>query len=225
MKGLKRDRQKKIIGYFLFPLILFFLFCIPSIFAQNQGSVNAPSLTYGWIRLAWDPPDDANVAGYRIYWGSDPRNYNGAIDVGNNTDCLVFGLVAGRNYYFAVAAYDSSNFESDFSNEITARGTSPGDFNQDGNPDILWWHRGRGEVALWYMDGESPVSPQGIAILTTSWRIMGVADFNRDGNPDILWRHQATGEIALWYMSGASRVSSQGIATVPDFNWEIVGPK
>jgi hypothetical protein len=101
---------------------------------------------------------------------------------------------------------------------------APSDFNRDGDPDILWRHRGSGEVALWYMNGASLASPQGIAtVANTNWKIVGVGDFDRDGDPDILWWNQGTGEVALWYMNGASPVSPQGIATVPDTNWRIVG--
>ena len=100
----------------------------------------------------------------------------------------------------------------------------PSDFNQDGDPDILWRHKVTGEVALWYMNGASPVFPQGIAtVANPNWKIAGVGDFDRDGDPDILWWNQGTGEVALWYMNGASPVFPQGVATVLDTNWRIAG--
>jgi hypothetical protein len=69
------------------------------------------------IKLAWDPSTDADLAGYKVYYGGASRTYGPPIDVGKVTTCTVPGLRQGMTYYFAVTAYNSSHNESGYSNE------------------------------------------------------------------------------------------------------------
>ena len=71
------------------------------------------------IQLAWDPNPEANLAGYKVYYGLAPGNYGVAINLGNQTTCTVTGLAVGT-YYFVVTAYNTSGLESDASNEVSA---------------------------------------------------------------------------------------------------------
>ena len=70
------------------------------------------------VTLAWDPNQEPTVAGYKVFNGLASRSYNGTVDVGNWTSCIVSGLEPGKTYYFAAKAYDSAGNESDFSTEI-----------------------------------------------------------------------------------------------------------
>src|ERR1035437_3756616 len=77
----------------------------------------------GTATLAWDagPPntgDDFPVAGYRVYYGIASGVYTNSVDVGNTTQAFVIHLVNGVTYFFAVTAYDTAGFESDFSYEV-----------------------------------------------------------------------------------------------------------
>jgi hypothetical protein len=74
----------------------------------------------GEVNLAWDPNTEPDVAGYRVYYGLESRNYDHVMDVGDSTSCLVTGLEQGRTYYFAATAVNTANIESDFSNEVSA---------------------------------------------------------------------------------------------------------
>lgn len=72
--------------------------------------------------LAWDPVMAANLAGYRVYYGTAAGVYQqpvgSGVSVGNVTSFTVTGLTSGRRYYFAATARDTSNNESAFSNEV-----------------------------------------------------------------------------------------------------------
>jgi chitodextrinase len=72
--------------------------------------------------LTWGVSPSQGVVGYRIYYGNAPRTYlqllGQGVNVGNVTTFTVTGLVSGRRYYFAATAYDASNNESGFSNEV-----------------------------------------------------------------------------------------------------------
>ena len=78
-----------------------------------------------------------------------------------------------------------------------------GDFNRDGNVDILWRYNGPGGYnVIWYMNGTNwagTVDLSGVSDL--NWQIVGTGDFNLDGDVDILWRYNGTGGYNhVWYM-------------------------
>jgi hypothetical protein len=100
------------------------------------------------------------------------------------------------------------------------------DFNDDGNPDLIWHHRTLGYVAVWILDGVTLVdahllTPSRVADL--SWKIVGTGDFNGDGHADLFWRHQRTGLMTVWYMNGSVFVGAGLVSpnTVSDPAWEI----
>ena len=67
--------------------------------------------------LAWDASSDPEIAGYRIYYGTQSQDYTNWIDVGNVTNVTITGLAAGTTYYIAATTYYASGDESDYSNE------------------------------------------------------------------------------------------------------------
>src|SRR5262245_11669386 len=81
------------------------------------------------VQLAWDAPVQANgtpvsnLAGYKLYYGSQSGQYSTTIFVGLTTTYTVTNLSAGQTYYFAVKDFNSSGTESAFSNEVS--GTPP----------------------------------------------------------------------------------------------------
>jgi hypothetical protein len=78
------------------------------------------------VTLAWNPSPDADVTGYRVYYGPASGSYTNSIAVGNVTSNTITGLVNGAPYYFAVTAYDWRGMESPFSNEIVYTPGGPG---------------------------------------------------------------------------------------------------
>ncbi len=86
--------------------------------------LSAATVYAGEATLTWDPPTTnadgtplTDLAGYKVYYGTESGNYSQSIDVGNVTTYTVSGLTNGQTYYFAVTAYDTSGNESDYSNE------------------------------------------------------------------------------------------------------------
>jgi hypothetical protein len=60
-----------------------------------------------------------DLAGYYIYYGTASGVYGQSIKVGNVTTYSLTGLVQGQTYYIAATAYDTSNNQSGFSNEVS----------------------------------------------------------------------------------------------------------
>jgi hypothetical protein len=76
------------------------------------------------VPLAWNPSNDPNVAGYRIYYGSASQLYTNSVTVGEVTNTVIGGLIDGCTYYFAAKSYDSAGNESEFSNEASISSSS-----------------------------------------------------------------------------------------------------
>ncbi len=80
----------------------------------------APALSSAaQVTLAWDANTDPDLAGYKLYYGNSSGSYQFSVDVGNVTSYTLSGLLEGQIYYFAATAYNVSQNESGFSNEVS----------------------------------------------------------------------------------------------------------
>lgn len=88
--------------------------------AGDSNSSGTNSLGTNTAILTWDAEA---VSGYRVYYGTAPGTYlqlfGQGLNVGNVTTYTMTGLNGGTKYYFAVTAYDASNSESGYSNEVS----------------------------------------------------------------------------------------------------------
>ena len=87
---------------------------------------NTAALFAGNVTLSWDPPATnsdgtllTDLAGYKLYYSTVSGSYTDIIDVGSATTYQVTDLTDGLTYYFTVTAYDTSQNESDYSNEVS----------------------------------------------------------------------------------------------------------
>jgi len=79
---------------------------------------NVSAQIIGDVTLAWDANTEPDLAGYKIYYGVQTRDYPVSIDVGNVTEYTIQGQDVYTVYYYAATAYDTDGNESDFSNEV-----------------------------------------------------------------------------------------------------------
>jgi ELWxxDGT repeat protein len=105
-----------------------------------------------------------------------------------------------------------------------------GDFNLDGQADILWRHATSGEMVVWHMEGSTlvraiPTNPSALA--DPQWEVSATGDFDGDARTDIVWHHATSGQVVLWLMDGLNLrlggFTSPGVW--PDAAWRIVGPR
>ena len=80
------------------------------------------------ITVMWDMPTNnvdgtplTDLAGAKIYYGTESRVYTEVVDAGNTNTLTVTGLVEGVTYYFTATAYNTAGLESDFCNEASSR--------------------------------------------------------------------------------------------------------
>ena len=88
-------------------------------------SLYATSLFANQTTLSWiSPTINSNgtyltdLAGYKIYYGTESGNYLNNVDVGNITNYQINNLTAGLTHFFTVTAYDIAGNESGYSKEI-----------------------------------------------------------------------------------------------------------
>jgi hypothetical protein len=139
------------------------------------------------VTLAWDPNQEPTVAGYKVFNGLASRNYNGTVDVGNWTSCVVSGLEPGKTYYFAAKAYDSAGNESDFSSEIAYAVAAACSFSLSPASQSFASSGGSGSIAVTAPSGcswSSSSSASWITITTGSGSGNGVARFSVASNGD-----------------------------------------
>ncbi len=96
--------------YFLIGILVSIFLPIGPSSAQNVHGAN--------VTLAWDPNMEADLKGYKVYYGSASGNYSFMIDVGNWTSLTISGLEAGKTYYFTATAYGPAGEESGMSGEL-----------------------------------------------------------------------------------------------------------
>jgi len=79
------------------------------------------------VQLQWDPNTEADLAGYKVYYGADtaPQTSSVPVDVHNQSATTITGLDPDKSYSFAVTAYNAAGQESSFSNIVTIAEQSP----------------------------------------------------------------------------------------------------
>lgn len=74
--------------------------------------------------LEWDPNVESDVAGYRIYYGTESGIYSLKKEVGMANSATISDLAAEQTYYFVVTAYNEANLESLPSAEVSTTTTA-----------------------------------------------------------------------------------------------------
>jgi hypothetical protein len=95
----------------------------------SGGGGNAVAMTTVALRealLSWQAPTRnvdgtalTNLTGYKIYYGTSPRNYTQSVSVSGATTTQWTLSLAPGTYYFALAAVDATGSESSKTNEVT----------------------------------------------------------------------------------------------------------
>lgn len=109
----------KCYNYLKFLMTTFFIFfifgTIKPTFADSQIQLKWNATT-GSVVVSWNANSESDLAGYKIYYGTEPRS--NIINVGNTTSYSISDLTAGQTYYFELTAFDQSGNESNFSEQV-----------------------------------------------------------------------------------------------------------
>jgi len=75
--------------------------------------------TTGSAGLSWTADTEPDLAGYKVYIGTQSGLYNPPITLGTVTTYSATNLASGKTYYFCVSAFDSAGNESPCSAEVS----------------------------------------------------------------------------------------------------------
>jgi hypothetical protein len=157
------------------------------------------------IRGLVDMNDDGHVD---VYW---QNVVTGALYVWFLND----RTVTGGSYLTPAYFYDTA-----------WRAAGLGDFNGDGQEDILWRNEGTGGLYVWYMDKLVVVGGGYLSQVLpgATWQIRGVAGFDGDAKADILWHNQVNGQLYVWFMDGTTFKGASYLnpSALTDTAWRIV---
>ncbi|MEE4601995.1 MAG: fibronectin type III domain-containing protein [Desulfobacteraceae bacterium] len=160
----------------------FYFFSLSAILAFLPAYVMAGSAT-----LNWQPNQESDLAGYRVYHGTESRTYGPPLSVNTGTTCSFNDLTEGRTYYFAVTAIDTSGNESGFSNEVQKAikdGTSPvvslltpttATSYTATTSTLRVTGEATGNDKITQVVWENSLGGSGTAKGTSSWRVSGIA--------------------------------------------------
>jgi fibronectin type 3 domain-containing protein len=98
------------------------------------------------IILKWQASTEADLSGYRVYYGNSNRSYGPSIPTGNVTSYSLDNIEAGKTYYLAVTALDSAGNESGYSGEVSATIPSASGVAASGEGPKLQWDAVTGAV-------------------------------------------------------------------------------
>lgn len=98
-----------------------------------------------------------------------------------------------------------------------------GDFNQDGQDDLLWRNFSTGATRIWQINGTSAQSFDLPSVNDFDWQVVGVADFNGDRSIDILWQNTKSQQAAVWLLNGTRFQSGNVIGTAGEAGWRVQG--
>jgi 3-phytase len=156
------------------------------------------------VDTSWNPRGQPAFAGARIFW----RKANAAA----NSMWLMDGTTK---------LPDSGPLPA-VSTDWFVAGT--GDFNGDGNWDILWRKQNAAANSMWLMDGTTKLPGSGpLPPVSTDWFVAGTGDFDGDGNWDILWRKQNAAANSMWLMDGTTKRPGSGPFQAVASSWVVAG--
>ena len=99
-----------------------------------------------------------------------------------------------------------------------------GDFNGDGQRDILLRDSSTGRNSVWMFSGLTLAAVADLpALPDTNFRAEGTSYFNRDGRTDILFRNYANGRNAVWIMNGLTLSSIADLPALPNTSMHVEG--
>jgi hypothetical protein len=200
---------------------------IPDLFWQHQltGGISAWFMNgTAQTSSSWLTPSAVADTNWKIV-GYGDFNSDGRPDMvwrnqatGEISVWFMNGTTQASSSYFTPSAVADTNWQI----------AGIGDFNADGQSDMVWRNQATGGISVWFMNGTTQASSSWLtpsAVADTNWQIAGVGDFNADGKPDILWWNRTMGGISVWFMNGTTQTSSSWLtpSAVADTNWQIAG--
>jgi subtilisin-like proprotein convertase family protein len=101
------------------------------------------------------------------------------------------------------------------------------DFNNDGNPDLLFQNTRNGNLTIWFMNGYRHVRTVNLnnrgMLPSQGWTISGAIDLSGDRKKDLVWQN-TNGLFSTWFMNGTNVTEANHLFEAgPVPGWSMVG--
>jgi hypothetical protein len=103
-----------------------------------------------------------------------------------------------------------------------------GDFDADGQDDVLWRNTVSGNLVAWLLDGTVRREARFLSPLTLpGWQVAALLDVDSNGTTDVLWQRSGPQQVGAWLMQGTTQKCSMlANPSAPDSDgWRVVGPR
>jgi FG-GAP-like repeat/Beta-propeller repeat len=176
-------------------------------YPEPQTTLSENSVTFSWGTVS-------GASQYQLNVGTTLGGTNIFTGTTTGTSQSVTGLPCnGAIVYVQVSARVGGVFQpaTQYTYNTAANCTGVGDFNGDGQEDLVWQRTSTLQTNVNYYGGAGP-QRQGTAVLNNSaglnvWRVVGSGDFNHDGVPDLVWQNTGTGQVRVDYYGGPSHTT------------------
>ncbi|RUS98504.1 hypothetical protein DSM106972_081330 [Dulcicalothrix desertica PCC 7102] len=143
---------------------------------------------------------------------------------GNTTKDIFWQSTTGENRIWRMSAAGAQvvNLPTANPNNLTIQHI--GDFESDGDADILVRDKTNGMIAVWESNPNNAEFIRQVVlgyVPDNNTTIKQVSDLDGDGDLDIFWYNPVNGAVSVWEMQGTSLKSGFGLPTVSDTNTKI----
>ncbi|MCX5910060.1 MAG: fibronectin type III domain-containing protein, partial [Deltaproteobacteria bacterium] len=87
--------------------------------AKVEGVEVSNGPTSDKVVVNWKKNPEANIGGYRIFYGTESGKYTNVLGVGNANSATISNLIPGKGYYFSVRAHSVKAYEGEYSAEVS----------------------------------------------------------------------------------------------------------
>ncbi len=201
--------------------------------ADNDGLTNLQEYQQGTLPNDSDTDNDGQSDGDEVGAGTDPLvNESGGLSAirsdlnGDGFADMVYRDSESRQWSIHLMNEEQATVTDNVSGMSAVESwqyNGTGDFNGDGNEDIIIRNANSGQWYIYNFNGASIVSRGYVGIESASLvEVQAVADFDLDGKSDVLLRNVETGEwsISLISTRSVTSVLSPPMSTVT--SWNIV---
>ncbi len=172
---------------------------------SNTASVAVPSGTS-------DPSAANNSA-----TDTDPiisRPVKDDFDNDGRSDVVLYDTVTGEARLWKMNGIAHAEVSLGVQPNLNARIVGFGDYDGDGQRDLLWQDQTTFAVSLWL---SGTTTGPALPAPPFAGPVVGSGDYDGDGVSDILWQNPATREVVLWAMGPSSLATAQTVGTTgPD---------
>jgi hypothetical protein len=184
--------------------------------ADNDGLTNVQEYNNGSNPIVARTKNDYNADGIAGWiW----KGQSNGVETQSQNWQLTFPLYSPNwgvpNRFYTPVFPDQANWEI----------VTSGDFNKDGDADILWRNLATAEWKVWQMQNGLRTAQNTPADfdLAHEWTVIGAGDTDKDGDDDVIFNKATSGEVLVWEMQDHAIANTHAVGTKAGYALNRIG--